>query len=333
MATRAVRERLAKDVSEWLTDGLIPAGTHTLLHERYDAGNFGIGQAIKSIGIAGGMLAFFGLLGLVAAMSHSELFGALLLAAVGCGLTAAGIHLSTDKLARYTTSSKALLMLGVVCVGLGIGVAFNGMGISNSSTTLIAGGLLLAPVAVLAYRYNNTFLLSLGLIIFFHWVGSWTSMFGRSTYEVEIQDPRLMSLAALAVIFLGIYHERSLRNETGRFFQTYETLGLIYLNLSLLILSLARSSHWGPVEVWVWVLFGAAIAQIVAGARLHNSLFTSFGVTTFGVNVFTRYFESYWHRFHTGTFFFLGGLGLFLAGAALEVLLRKLQRQAAQPRT
>ncbi|HMD32994.1 MAG TPA: hypothetical protein VKG84_13860 [Candidatus Acidoferrales bacterium] len=333
MANRAVREQLAKDVGQWLTDGLIPANTHALLRERYDAGSFGIAQTIKSFGIAGGMIAFFGLLGLVAAVSHSEVFAAFLLMATGCGLTALGIRLSMDKLARYTSSSNSVLMLGVVCAALGIGLAFHGMDIANNSLILITGGLVLAPVLVLAYRYANTFLLILALIIFFHWVGSWSSMLGRSTYELAIQDPRLMSLAALAVIALGVYHERSFRNQTGRFFMAYETLGLVYLNLSLLILSLEFQRSWGPETVWTWVLFAAAIAQIVAGARLHNPLFTGFGVTIFAVNVFTRYFESCWRRFHTGTFFFLGGLGLFAAGFACEVVLRQMQRQAARANT
>lgn len=333
MANRAVRRRLAQDVGRWLTDGLIPADTHALLCQRYGAGDFGIGQAIKSIGLAGGMIAFFGLLGLVAAISRSQLLAALLLLGTGCGLTAVGIRLSADRLARHTTSSRPVLMLGVVSAALGLGVAFNGMGISNQSTILLTGAVVLVPVTILAYRYANTFLLSLALIFFFHWVGSWTSMLGRSTYEIEVQDPRVMALAALGVIVLGVYHERALRNATGSFFQAYETLGLIYLNLSLLILSIERHPRWGPGDFWTLALFGAAIAQIMVGARLHNSLFTGFGVTTFAVNVFTRYFESYWHRLHTGTFLLLGGLGLFFAGVACEAVLRQWQRRAEGTRT
>jgi hypothetical protein len=328
MANRAVRKRLAQDVSAWLADGLIPAETCAVLSQRYGAGDFGIAQAIKSIGIAGGLIAFFGLLGLVAAISRSQGFAALLLLGTGCGLTAVGIRLSTDRLARYTSSSKAVLMLGVVSAALGIGVGFNGMGISNQSVILLTGAIVLVPLVILAYSYANSFLLILALILFFHWVGSWTSMLGRSTYEIDIQDPRVMTLAALSVIVLGIYHERNLRSETGRFFQAYETLGLIYLNLSMLILSIESNPRWGPEEFWVLALFGAAVAQIVAGARLHNPLFSGFGVTTFAVNVFTRYFESFWHRLHTGTFFFLGGLGLFTAGFAFEILLRQWQRKA-----
>ncbi|HKO03298.1 MAG TPA: hypothetical protein VJW51_01050 [Candidatus Acidoferrales bacterium] len=333
MANRAVRERLAQDVSAWLADGLVPKETHDLLRQRYGSADFGVVQAIKSLGAAGGLLAFFGLLGLVAATSGSQLFAAFLLMAVGCGLTAAGIFLATDKLGRYTSSSPPVLLLGVVCATLGIGVALDGMRLQPPTGVFLTGAIVLGPILFLAYRYSNNFLLLLGLVGFFHWVGSWTSMLGRSTYAIAVQDPRLMSVASLGVIALGVYHERNLRERAGRFFQVYETLGLIYLNLSLLILSIAGRTQWGPQGLWILVLFGAAIAQIFAGARLHNSLFTGFGVTSFAVNLFTRYYDFCWNRMRLGTFLFLGGVALFAGGFACEVVLRQWQRAAGQAKT
>jgi len=306
---------------------LIPKETHDLLRERYAVAGFDLGQTIKTIGIAGGLFAFFGLLGLVGALSRSLIFAALLLAAVGCALMAAGLRLAADKLDRYATSSKSLLLLGAVAAGFGVGIGVYEMGVRDQ-TVFLTGAIELIPLFYLAYRYSNQFLLVISLIGFFHWVGSWTSMFGRSGYEVDVQDPRLMALIAVGAVVVGVYHERNLRRQTGRFFQAYETLGLIYLNLSLLILSIEH--HWrGPEEAtWALVLFAAAIAQIVAGARLHNSLITGFGVTAFAVNLFTRYYETFWDRMSMGVFFLAGGLGLFLAGFACEVVLRQFQRAA-----
>ncbi len=328
MANRAVREQLAQDVSLWLADGLVPKATHDLLRQRYGAYEFGLAQIIKYFGIAGGLIAFFGLLGLVAAISKSMVAAAFLLLAAGGALTAAGIRLSIDKLGRYASSSKAVLMLGVVAAALGLGLAASELGLKDAAIIQATGLAILIPLGFLAYRYRNTFLLSLALIHFFHWVGTWTSMFGRSTYAIFIQDPRLMSLAALAAIGVGVYHELHLRNQTGRFFQAYETLGLIYLNLSLLILSI-EGGRWGPADFWILMLALTSIAEIVAGARLHNPLLTGFGVTTFAINVYTRYYETFWNRMHTGVFFLLGGVSLFAAGLACEIVLRRSQQRAA----
>jgi len=324
MANRAVKGRIAQDLGLWLADGLIPKDTHDLLRQRYAVANFDLAQTIKTIGIAGGLFAFFGLLGLVASLSQSLLFGALLLGAVGCGLMATGLKLAADKLDRYATSSKALLLLGVVAASLAVGVGVYEMGVRDQ-TVLLSGAVVLIPLFYLAYRNSNQFLLVLALILFFHWVGSWTSMFGRSGYEVDVQDPRIMSLFALIAVAVGVYHERNLRLQTGRFFQAYEALGLVYLNLSLLILSIEGTWRWHQEATWAMVLFIVAIAQILAGARLHNSLITGFGVTAFAVNLFTRYFERFWNRMEMGNFFLLGGFGLFAAGYLCETALRKYQ--------
>ncbi len=230
---------------------------------------------------------------------------------------------------RYSISSKVVLVLGVVMAILGIGLTLDSMGVSGQSVIVATGFVALVPMAILAYMFRNTFLLVLALIAFFHWVGSWTQMEGRSTYEFSIEDPRLMSVAALVGILIGIYHELALREQTGRFFQAYEAVGLVYLNLSLLILTIDTSPSWGAAGAWIVVLTAASIAQIVAGARLHNPLLTGFGVTTFAINAYTRYYEHFWNRMHAGAFFLLGGLALFAAGMACELVLRRQQQEAA----
>lgn len=329
MASETVRERLAHDVGLWLADGLVSKNTHDLLRQRYSAKSFGIAKAVKSLGIAGGIIAFFGVLGLIGATSGSQTLVGFLLFVAGAALTVAGIHLSSDKLGRYPASSKALLALGVITATLGIVAVIDKMGIHDQATFFVTGILVIVPAALLAYRFKNSFLLYLALIAFFHWVGSWTDMYGRSTYELAIDDPRLMCLAALIAVLVGLYHERILREQTGRFYQAYEVMGLIYLNLSLLILTIDPPGGSSEQTLWVGLWFIAALLQIIVGALQHNSLFTGFGVTTFAINAYTRYYEDFWRHMHKGVFFLLGGAALFVAGALCEVALRRSQRGSA----
>ena len=132
-----------------------------------------------------------------------------------------------------------------------------------------------------------------------------------------------MSVAALLAVGAGVWHEIYLRERTGRFYQAYEALGLAYLNLSLLILSIFPEG--GSQLPWVLAFAAAGIAQIVAGARLHNGLFTGFGVTALAVNLYTRYFEYFWERTHKGVFFLVGGVSLLGAGLACEILLKRIR--------
>jgi hypothetical protein len=325
MVTRAVRERLAQDIGAWLTDGLISPDTHELLGGRYEARAFGVGQAVKYLGISGGLLAFFGLLGLAAAASQSMAISVAILLLVGAGLIWWGFRLSLDPLGRRGVSSSIVLALGIASATLGVGLAAYQLGVQDKTLVVVTGTLVLPVVGLLAYRFRNLFLLILALLGLFHWVGSWTAMVGRSTYELSIQDPRLMCGAALLVVAVGVWHELRLRPRTGRFFQVYQALGLAYLDLSLLILTIDSPHGWGSQPLWIAALALVAVGQILAGARLHSGLFTGFGVTALALNIYTRYFESFWGRLHQGVFFLLGGLALFAAGVACELLMKRVR--------
>ena len=72
MPTSEVKERLAQDVGQWVSDGLVDAQTADRLRERWAEPSLGLSQIIRYVGYSGGLLAFFGLLGLVGAMSNSK---------------------------------------------------------------------------------------------------------------------------------------------------------------------------------------------------------------------------------------------------------------------
>jgi uncharacterized membrane protein len=308
-----VKQRLAGDVALWQADGIIDAETRARLQARYDAPGFGLASAIKYLGIAGGMLAGFGLLGLVAALSGSAGFAAALLAGVGAFLTWGGIRLGRDARARYVHSSRIVLALGVVMWACGAGVAANAAHLDEVVTTFVVG-LAVVPLAlVLAYRERNGFLLLLATLALFHWVGAWNGMIGRSTYATEIDDPRVMAAVALGVYGLGVWHERF--DRLPGFHLVYQATALVYLDLSLLILSIYPSATAGP---YIALLTVAALAQIVWGARRKSSLAMGFGVTALGVDLFTRYFERMWSEMGKGLFLVVGGVLLVAFGAAVE---------------
>jgi hypothetical protein len=327
-ADGTVKEQLLRDISLWQSDGLISGDTAALLRQRYDLPRFGLGQVLRYLGIVGLIFLVCGILGLVGAVSGSPLVGSVLLLAVGWGFGAAGVVYSRDRLGRYRWSSKMALTVGVVLMCAGVGLVLGTIGVKAPSIAFAAGWVVLPVLVFVAYRYGITFLLVLALIGFFHWIGSWTSMFGRSTYVFDVQDPRLMSVAALAVIGVGIWHERELADRTGRFYVAYESLGLVYLDMSLLILSIEDwSSNATMTLFWIAAFTVAALGQIVIGARMKNRLMLGFGVTFLFIDGFTRFYESFWQAWTKGVFFLAIGLLTFAAGAACEYALRS--REAA----
>jgi hypothetical protein len=55
---------------------------------------------------------------------------------------------------------------------------------------------------------------------------------------------------------------------------------------------------------------------------LHSPLFTAFGVTAVAINLYTRYYEHFWHALDAGLFMLLGGAVMFVVGMMCECRLR-----------
>ena len=325
MASAAVRERLSQDIGRWLTDGLIDDRLHAQLRERYSADQAGLAQLVRMLGIAGGTLVLFGILGFVAAAAGSLVFSAVLLEAVGAGLLFVGLRMARDPLGRYGFSSKAVLTVGVSAVCSGLGLVMTVLQVAKGPFWL---GLICVPLVIgIAYATRTAMLLLIGLLGLFHWVGSFSRMAGRSSYELDIEDPRWMAAAALAAIAVGIWHELRLQRQTGRFYLTWEACGLVYLNLSLLLLTIfpehfLHAARDGLALTWIAVFAAAGFVQLFAGARLHNGLFTGFGVTALVLNFYTRFYEHFWSALSKGSFFLVAGLVLLAAGAGFELVKR-----------
>ena len=325
MAGGPTKEQLQKDIAVWFADGIIEKHALDILSERYEARRFGWIGVIKYLGITGGLLAFFGIIGLVTAMTESAGFGAVVLGCVGGGLTYWGLRLAGDVQDRYASSAKVIVTLGVVLWTSAIAMFSSIVGFEEEAIVTVTGIFSLPIAFILAYRSRNTYLLILALLGMFHWIGAWNAMCGRSTYVFSVQDPRMMCVVALAAIGVGLYHEWNLYPRTGRFYLAWESTGLVYLNMSLLILSI-WTGRGGDTAFWIVVFTLACLAQIVLGARWQSGLLRGFGITFFAIDVFTRYHEVFWNKMDLGTYLVAGGVCMAVAGGCVEAATRFVRR-------
>lgn len=311
-----LRQRLALELGTWLADGLISAQVHELLRQRYLAHELGRGQARQALTVAGGLFLMFGLGGALGAASGSLLGAGLVLALLGAGAMRVGVGLARDPLVRHVASASVVVAIGAFAFGLGVCALAVGSGVPDEGVLFTTGVVLVPAFAIGAYVYRNALLLCAALLAAMHWVGSFASMAGRATYVLEVQEPRLMIFAALLLVALGVWHELALRERTGRFYQVYQVVGLLYLNLSLLLLTIDGS---GQEPWWIAAWLAVGLGQLVAGARLHSGLLTGFGVVALAINGYTRFFEASLERWPAGLPFLVGGVLGLLVGAACEV--------------
>ncbi len=336
MAGKKVKLALAKDLSLWQMEGEIEQETYDILAKRYHVDEFNLNETLKYLGVLGSGLAIIGLLGFVSVATGSRFLSLLLLLGLSYTCFFYGAKWRQDPTNQYPHTTRLALSMSVFLLGSSLGLLGTILQIQWAFGWLVLSGIWIGLAVAMAYYSQATFLLVLANLLLFHWVGSWTSMFGRGSYVFSVQDPLIMTLAAAGIIYIGQLHREWDRPHAESFARAYQAIGLVYLNMSLLILSifapyvmkkLSYPSIFGNKVLFIVVAMGAALLQIVLGSRLHRKIFTGFGVTFFAIHMFTRFHELMWDRVHKGLFFLIGGAMLLALSVGLERKLRQAKEE------
>lgn len=323
------RARLANEAATWRHAGIIDDQLAHVLAERYDArGSAGV-LLVKWLGLFAVIMlasAILSVIGMLAAQAGP--FASTLLAGiVTAGAWWTGARLATDPNQRHPVLGAALITVSLV--GAFGTLALIGEAVDADSRRGFPLLLFVVAAAALAtaYRFRLRWPLLLGLLALFHAAGSQHAYGGSGAYFADIGDPRLMALIALGAVVIGVFHESRLEQgplaRHAGFGGLYLIFGLLYLDLSLWFLSLGRD----PL-MFALLFAAAAIGQIVAGSRLHDSRFTGFGIVFLGINLYTRCFEHFWDRVSAGTFFVLAGLAAMALGFVFERLSNRPEARA-----
>lgn len=312
------RDLLAREVTDWHQQGLIDRPLLDALLSRYETHGRFLAALLKWLGLFAIFQLGLAVLAFIAMMSESALVAAVLLGGIGVGSWIFGVRMATDPQRSHPFTGSALVTASLAAafgVFVLLHIALNGHAEGRSIPLIMLLTGILA--ALTAYRYRLRWPLLLALLLFFHGLGGWHAYGGQGAYFASIQDERLMALAALAAILVGLWHEHWLENgplwRCVGFGALYLIFGLLYLNLSLWFLTLfSESLHW------VLLFTAASIAQIIAGARLRDARFTGFGIVFLAIDLYTRYFEHFWDQLSAGGFFLLGGALAMACGYLFE---------------
>ncbi|MBK7542103.1 MAG: hypothetical protein IPN66_18190 [Candidatus Competibacteraceae bacterium] len=316
---RAVtHDLLSREATDWHQQGLIDRPLLDLLLQRYARRGEFLATLLKWLGIFAILQLGLAVLASIAFLLNSAFVAAALLGATSVGLWYGGVRLATDPRRLYPHTGAILVTASLAGVFGALILAYiASTGQPDDPPVPMLMLLTSALGAFTAYRYRLRWPLLLALLLFFHGLGAWHTYGGHGAYFADIQEPRLMAAVSLGAILLGLWHERrlevgALRRCVG-FGGLYLIFGLLYLNLSLWFLTLPR----GPLA-WVLVFTAAAIAQIVAGARLRDARLTGFGIVFLAINFYTRYFEQFWDQLSIGMFFVIGGALALIFGYLFE---------------
>ncbi|MEZ5739063.1 MAG: hypothetical protein R3E68_06065 [Burkholderiaceae bacterium] len=234
-----------------------------------------------------------------------------------------GVRMATDPTQHFATSGAVLVTFGFLLMLGALASAYGASGAGNWRVVVPVGMCLTAFGALAtAYRYSLRWPLLIGVLLIFHAVGNTHGYLGGGGYFLGIRDEWLMLTVAVASVALGYAHERFYEADEAHrhlgFGHVYLVVGLVYANLSLWFLSIP-----GRELMPVLLFAGACVAQLIAGARLHDGRFTGFGIVFLAINLYTRMFERFWDDLSKGGFFLIAGLTALVVGALFEARARK----------
>lgn len=243
------------------------------------------------------------------------------------GLAAAGLFYAGLKRRKTSPqkvySNEALFLFGVMSVATCLG--YLGALLDNTHYSLV----ILAATAlygVLGIWFPSRLVWIFALISLGAWFGTetgyvtnWSDYFMGMNYPLRFV---FFGLALTAGSFVLKWHPA-----TQPFFNTSYFLGLLYLFVSLWLLSIF--GNYGSLESWyavkqvslIWwsVLMAAvSVASILYGLKFDNEPAREMGVTFLFINLYTRYFEYGWEHLHATLFFAILALSFWLIGKKAE---------------
>ncbi|PIE35463.1 hypothetical protein CSA56_04060 [candidate division KSB3 bacterium] len=325
-------------LEQWQQEGLLSQELYETLSARYSLKSWDLGTVIRWALILGSIMLGVGLITFFVTILESLLLLVIVLTLL-CGLAYYfGFSLVSPSESHYYPKSGNAL-IAVACLLLCGDVFALGYVLSSDRghwpVLLLITTLL---YLIVAYIHKNTLVLVFALIGFATWFGTESGyMSGWGAYFLGVNYPMRFAIVSPFVVLVGYLHRSFQVNVPESFIKAYYAVGLLYINLSLWIMSIFGNygdiSSWhdaGHFELLIFsVLWGSAdVIIFIIGSRSGNKMFTGYALVFLILNLYTRYFEYFWNDMHKSLFFIvLGGISLGI-GLFLE---RRLKRKRHSP--
>lgn len=178
----------------------------------------------------------------------------------------------------------------------------------------------------LAYIFNSRLIWVFTLVSLGAWFGTETGYLSRwNWYFVGMNYPlRFVVFGAVLTALSFLIKDKK---KLGHFFQVTYISGMVYLFVSLWLLSVF--GNFGTLEAWYnvrqlslfyWAILSAAICavSIYIGLKNRDDIAREFGITFLFINLYTRYFEYFWDSWHKALFFCVLAASFWLIGRRAE---------------
>ncbi|MBE9584798.1 DUF2157 domain-containing protein [Mucilaginibacter sp. JRF] len=222
-------------------------------------------------------------------------------------------------------SNEALIFTGVLFTACCI--AYLGKSFDNGSGHYSLLFLLSVFIyGLLAWRMDSSLIWLFALISLGSWFGTETGYQTRwANYFLGMNYP--LRFVAFGILLVSVVYVLRSKKWFERFWELTYVVGLLYLFLSLWMLSIF--GNYGSVDAWyqikqISLYYWGIISAVVAGGFLWLGLKTKdaiareFGITFLLIFIYTKYFEYLWDHMDRTIFFTILALSFWLIGRKAE---------------
>ncbi|WP_295158143.1 DUF2157 domain-containing protein [uncultured Brachyspira sp.] len=182
---------------------------------------------------------------------------------------------------------------------------------------------------IIAYIKKNYAVLSMAIIGLITWYGF--EGFDISSIDLRLNNYIRFIITSIFIFLIGITDiNRKLEEKYFKFSIIYYTIGLLYMNIILAIMSVLGNSnkiiilkpHSNELMIYSILFLLSNIITLIIGCKLKISLIVKYSIFFIILNIYIRYFEYFYLKMNTWIFFLILGLSTILIGVIIERIIK-----------
>ncbi|RAK10245.1 putative membrane protein [Halanaerobium saccharolyticum] len=312
---------ILKEIEEWYNQDIIEENLYIRLSSMYQKNEWDLTTIIKWTLVIGAVMVSLGLISFIALIVQSEIFSVIILSALCLSGYYYGFKLKRRDFKYYFPKTGDAL-IAISCLILAADIFMINQFIFNQfiqGPTMI--GLISIIYLFIAYFKQNNLVLVFSLLGFATWFGAETGYIsGWGVYFLGLNYPMRFALISPMIILIGYFHKKLNFSIPESFIRIYYSFGLLFLNLSLWILSIFGNQgsldNWGNnTELLFFSILWGIVNVIIflIGSKFKDKMFVGYAITFIILNLYTRYFEYFWDEIYKSLFFIvLGGMSIII---------------------
>lgn len=318
---------LLRELKKWNKDNLITDDQFETLSKRYRDDYIDWQPIIKAIMITGIIMVAIGFIAFISFYIFSLYFIAFLFALLFLSGFIIDEVLKRKDIYLPKTSSAIIAISSIFLSGFIFTLSY--IITHNKDNFILLSLISIILFFIIAYIKRNYAVLSIAIIGLITWYGF--EGFDISGIDLTLNNYIRFIITSILMFLIGITDiNKKLGERYSNFTIIYYTVGILYLNIILAIMSIFGNNlepiifEYGSSELLIYSLLFLFIDIIIfiIGYKLKISSIVRYSIFFVILNMYIRYFEYFYLRMNTWMFFIILGLSTILIGVIIERIIK-----------